>query len=455
MLLVGLLHRIRGPDCRVGLSNSSNRQPWIWLCVLVLSACNSGMTKPHPPEETGITSPMPDAQLLRFARLVDGSGEILPGHEIVVANGQIMAVGEDLGARFPQARHIALDGFTALPGLIDAHVHITYGLGGPSHGDAWTQLLQETPPETRLAAARENAAATLRQGITSVRDLFAFDGVDFQLRALIEQGKVPGPRLFLSGMGIHPLVMPELSDPEARLESMRQRANEVADSGAEWLKIFATTGTASDLTGEQVYSEAEIRAATEVAHARGLKVAVHAYGPSAVPGAIRAGVDSIEHAVDVDAATLEAWAASGISYVPTIDHNRYYADHAEEYGYDQVTRQQLRAFTQRNLDMLRRAHEAGVPIVFGSDAVMTMFGENTRELEWFVKAGLSTAETLQTATVNAARLLGQEGRLGCIAVGCAADLIAVVGNPLTDIHAITEHVAWVMLGGHVVWMSSP
>ena len=134
-----------------------------------------------------------------------------------------------------------------------------------------------------------------------------------------------------------------------------------------FLKIFATTGTASDLSGEQVYFYPEISAATKVAHANGPKVALHAYGASAVPEAIRAGVDSIEHAVDVDDETLAAWAASGIAYVPTIDHNRYYADYREEYGFDPQAERELRDFTPAT----SRCCAAPTPRVFPLSWVQT------------------------------------------------------------------------------------
>jgi len=389
--------------------------------------------------------------LLHFAAVVDGTGEVLPGKEVVIVGDRIIATGTNLLSQFADAEVHDLSDFTAVPGLIDAHVHVTYGLVTPPQGDAWEQLLQRTSPAQRLEAARINAELMLQQGITGARDLFALDGVDFQLRLLIQGGEVRGPNLWLSGTGIHPLVMPHLTEPQARIAAMVQRANEVADSGAEWLKIFATTGTADDLSGQQIYNFEEIKAATEAAHARGLKVALHAYGPSAVSDAIRAGVDSVEHAVDVDDETLTAWAASGIPYVPTIDHNRYYADHRDEYGFDEAVVGELRQFTQRNLDMLSRAHRAGIPIVFGSDAVMSMFSQNTLELEWFVNAGMSLAEILQSATINAATLLGESENRGRIAAGYRADLIAVEGNPLEDITALTRRVAWVMQGGSVVF----
>jgi imidazolonepropionase-like amidohydrolase len=394
----------------------------------------------------------PETTLLRFSAIIDGTGERLPGREIVVAEGRIAAIGEALDQRYPAATRIDLGDLTAVPGLIDAHLHITYGFCRPSSGDPWRQLLQETPAAERLLAAIDNAARTLETGVTSARDLMALDGVDFQLRELIERGVVPGPRLFLGGTGIHPLVMPPgaAGSTAERVASLGQRAHEVADRGAQWLKIFATTGTGSDLSGTRNYEFPEIEAAVDVAHSRGLRVALHAYGPSVVPDAIRAGADSIEHAVDVDDPTLRDWAAAGIFYVPTIDHNRWYAEHRGEFGYSGDDEARLRAFLPRNLEMLGRAWRAGVPIAMGSDAVLGMFGENTRELEWFVAAGLTPAAALRAATADAARLLGEQERLGRIAPGFAADIIAIAGDPLADIRAVTRRVRWVMKGGEVV-----
>ncbi|MBM5810423.1 MAG: amidohydrolase family protein [Gammaproteobacteria bacterium] len=397
-------------------------------------------------------APQPEATLLRFAAIVDGTGERLPGREVVVAAGRIVATGDALARRHPAARRVDLGRLTAAPGLIDAHVHITYGFCGPSRGDAWQQLLQETPPAERLVAAIDNAARTLEAGVTTARDLMALDGVDFQLRELIERGVVPGPRLFLGGTGIHPLVMPlEAAGSTAeRVASLSRRAHEVAGRGAQWLKIFATTGTGADLSGTRNYDFPELEAAIKTAHERGLRVALHAYGPSVVPDAIRAGADSIEHAVDVDDQTLRAWAAAGIFYVPTIDHNRWYADHRGEFGYSTEDEAQLRAFLMRNTAMLGRAWQAGVPIAMGSDALLGMSGENTRELEWFVAAGLPPAAALRAATTDGAHLLGEQDRLGRIAPGFTADLIAVDGDPLADIRALTERVRWVMKDGAIV-----
>ncbi|MFO1467292.1 MAG: amidohydrolase family protein [Steroidobacteraceae bacterium] len=424
-----------------------------WLAWLALLVAGAGLTPTVSDGAAMSTRTLSAPRQLRlvFESLVDGTGERLAGREIVIEGRTIVAIGSGLKRRYPAARRITLPGLTAIPGLIDAHVHMTYGFCAASRGDPWKQLLNETPPQERLLAGIDNAARTLAVGVTTARDLLALDGVDFELRELIDHGVVPGPRLYLSGVGIHPLTMPlgAGGTPDERVAAFSQRAREVVASKASWLKIFATTGTGADLTGEQIYQYPEIKAAVDIAHAGGVRVAVHAYGPSVVPEAIRAGVDSIEHSVGVDDETLRSWAASGVFYVPTVDHNRYYAEHRLEYGYDADAARALQAFVERNLDMLGRAHRAGVPIAMGSDAVMTMFGENTRELEWFVAAGFTPAEALRAATVDGARLLGQQDRLGRLVPGFMADIVGVRGTPLADIRAVTRQVVWVMKDGKV------
>ncbi len=165
---------------------------------------------------------------------------------------------------------------------------------------------------------------------------------------------------------------------------------------------------------------------------------------------MRAGADSIEHATDIDDQTLAEMARRGTFYVPTIDHNRYYAEYRQEFGYSEAVAQRLRDYLRRNLETARRAHKAGVRFAMGSDAVFTMFGQNTRELEWFVKAGMTPAQALASATTNGALLLGKEKSLGAVAPGYLADIVAIDGDPLDDIHAVIDRVRWVMKGGRVV-----
>jgi len=269
--------------------------------------------------------------LLQFARLVDGTGEVLDAREIVVEDGLIVDVGNELHKRYPAAQVVDLDDLVALPGLIDVHVHMTYGLIEPSQGDAWSELFA-SPATERLVAGTRNARLTLATGVTSARDLFAFDGLASLLKALIDDDVVPGPRLFVAGEGIHPLTLTPVADGEQRdlVAEFTMQAKRRVEAGVDWVKIFATTGTADDLSGKQVFFYPEIKAATDVAHAAGLRVAVHSYGPDAVDDALRAGVDSIEHAVGLDDALIQRWAMTDTVYVPTIDHNLYYAEHRDE-----------------------------------------------------------------------------------------------------------------------------
>jgi imidazolonepropionase-like amidohydrolase len=187
-----------------------------------------------------------------------------------------------------------------------------------------------------------------------------------------------------------------------------------------------------------------------MAHQFGKKIAIHSYGPDGARDAVRAGTDSLEHATDMDDATIREMARRGTYYVPTIDHNRYYLDNWQKIGYANGFQEKTKAFIERNLETARKAHKAGVKFAMGSDAIYTMFGQNTRELGWFVKAGMTPEQALRTATTNAAELLGKEKELGAVAPNYFADLVAVEGDPLSDINVVLSQVKWVMKGGAVV-----
>jgi len=222
-------------------------------------------------------------------------------------------------------------------------------------------------------------------------------------------------------------------------------------AGADVVKIYGSTGSDQDLTGDQTFTFEELKAAIDVAHHLGKRVAVHSYGPDGARDAVRAGADSIEHATGMDDETIAGMARRKIFYVPTIDHNRYYAEYREEFGYSQDIAAKLNAFVERNLETARRAWKAGVPFAMGSDAVFTMFGQNTRELAWFVKAGMTPLEALAAATTNGAALLKMNDKIGAIAPGYFADIAAVDGDPAKDIGAVIHGVRWVMKGGKVVY----
>jgi imidazolonepropionase-like amidohydrolase len=267
-------------------------------------------------------------------------------------------------------------------------------------------------------------------------------------------GKMTGPRMFVSGYGLHVGSRPGAPTPSRGqangVSEVGRAAREQISAGADWVKMFASTGSAQDVSGKQTYSFEEIKAAVDAAHSLGKRIAVHSYGPDGARDAVRAGADSIEHATDMDDETITEMARRKTFYVPTIDHNRYYAEYRNQFGYGSEVAGRLNEYVKRNLETARRAFKAGVRFAMGSDAVFTMFGQNTRELGWFVRAGMTPKEALVAATENGAALLGMEKDLGGILPGYYADIVAVEGDPLEDINVVINKVRWVMKGGMVV-----
>jgi len=281
--------------------------------------------------------------------------------------------------------------------------------------------------------------------------------MDIAMRDLINRGEMIGPRMFVCGYGLYVTNTPYKSGinppaggiadgvPEV-LKAVRQQIA----AGADVVKMYGSTGTDDDVTGFETYTYEEMKAAVEMAHQFGKKIAIHSYGPDGARDAVRAGTDSLEHATDMDDATIQEMVKRGTFYVPTIDHNRYYIENGDKIGYAAGYQEKLQAFIPRNLETAQKAFKAGVKFAMGSDAIYTMFGQNTRELGWFVKAGMTPEQALRTATTNAAELLGKEKELGAVAPGYFADLVAVQGDPLADIDVVLKNVKWVMKGGSVV-----
>ena len=392
---------------------------------------------------------------IRFGKLIDGSGQVLTNAVVIIENDRIKSIGAGSTAIPTSAEVIDLSRYTGLPGLIDAHTHMTYFWDQKPGTRPWAQL-QERMPAMTLFLAQENARKTLETGVTTVRDLGSFDYLDIGMRDLINQGAMLGPRMFVSGFGVQityeapkpGYVSPRGGQADGSAEVMRVVRQQIA-AGADVIKMYGSTGSADDLSGQQTFTFEEMKAAVEAAHKLGKRIAIHSYGPDGARDAVRAGTDSLEHAVELDDETIAEMVRRKTFYVPTIDHNRYYAEAREQFGYSEETAKQLNAFVQRNLATARRAHKAGVRFAMGSDAVMTMFGQNTRELGWFVKAGMTPAEALATATTNGAALLGMEQSLGKLAAGFYADIVAVEGDPLADIEVVINKVRWVMKGGTV------
>jgi imidazolonepropionase-like amidohydrolase len=392
---------------------------------------------------------------VRFGKLWDAKGKLWTNAIVIVEGDRIREVTTDASAIPAGAETIDLSKYTGLPGLIDVHTHMTI-YTDETPGEPMLKQLNN-PPAMEVFLARKGALRTLETGVTTVRDLGADQYMDIAMRDLINRGEMIGPRMFVVGYGLTVTstpYKPGINPPAGGIadgvpEVLRAVRQQIA-AGADLIKLYASTGTDDDVTGFQTYNYEEIKAAVDAAHKFGKKIAIHSYGPDGARDAVRAGTDSLEHATDMDDATIQDMAKRGTFYVPTIDHNRYYLDNWQKIGYANGFQEKTKAFIERNLETARKAHKAGVKFAMGSDAIYTMFGQNTRELGWFVKAGMTPEQALRTATTNAAELLGKEKELGAVAPGYFGDLVAVEGDPLADIDVAIYKVKWVMKGGAVV-----
>ena len=390
---------------------------------------------------------------LRFGAMADPSGRTTKNVTILVQADTVLRVGTGTAMIPKGATIVDLRRYTAIPGLVDVHTHMTFVrdkanplVNGPRSRDSV------------IAAAAANLRRTLEAGVTTVRDLGASNYADIGIRDAVNSGEMIGPRMFVAGNGLSKVSTPPVAGQPSLAARGRVRdtidikeaIQAQVDAGADWIKMYGSTGTYANVTGVQTFTDTEMRVATEAAHRFKRPIAIHSYGDSGGRAALRAGAESVEHPAGFDDATLAEWATRGTMYVPTIDHNRFYAENAALLGYSREQVAGLDSFRLLNLETARRAHKAGVRFAMGSDAVYWMFGENTRELGWFVKAGMTPAQALVTATTNGALLLGQPTKLGRIAPGFFADIVAVEGDPLANIDVVLDRVRWVMKGGVVV-----
>ena len=384
-------------------------------------------------------------KVIRFDKLWDGH-RLTANAVVIVENDRIQSVTAN-GTIPAGAEVIDLSKYAGIPGLIDSHTHMTYYWDGAPD----TTPRRQPPRHVAVTVylAQDNARKTLEAGVTTIRDMNGLEGADTAMRDLINMGVMIGPRMFVSGQGLRNLPnRPIVTDPLA--EAVR-RAKAALDAGADWVKVFGSTGGFDNVTSDQTFSFEEMKAVVDVAHAAGHKVAIHSYGPAAARDAIRAGCDTLEHATDLDDETIAEMVRKKIFYVPTIDHNQYYIENADNvYKYPPGTKENLNNYIQRNFETAKKAYKAGARMLVGSDAVYNGFGLNMRELAWFVKLGMTNEQALESATVLPAEMLGMEKSLGAVAPGFFADIVAVEGDPLADIQVVIGKVRWVMKGGAVV-----
>jgi imidazolonepropionase-like amidohydrolase len=390
---------------------------------------------------------------IKLGKLIDGTGRVITNAVIIVDGDRVRTIATSNASIPSGAEVIDLSRYTGIPGMIDAHTHITY------YWDGVTTPRSEPPRHPAVAAflAQENAQKALEAGVTTIRNLNAADGVDLAMRDLINMGKMIGPRMFVSGLGVRitrstaaPAPIGIMADGvDAVIHAVRQ----VIASGADWVKMYGSTGGFDDVTEAQTFTFEEIKAAVDATHALGKKIAIHSYGPAGARDAIRAGTDSLEHATGMDDETIAEMVRRKIYYVPTIDHNQYYVENADTvYHFPQGAKERLLDYIQRNFETAKKAFQAGAHMIVGSDAVYNGWGLNMRELDWFVKMGMTPEQALRSATIEPAAMLGMEKSLGAVAPGFYADVVAVDGDPLGNITAVSrsENIRWVMKAGQVV-----
>ena len=423
--------------------------------ALLLAACAAGAEAPPAP---AAAAPV----LLRCGHVLDPArGGTLDARTLVIANGRIRSI-EAAGYAMPGAREVDLARSTRLPGLIDAHVHLTMQFGPTTYSDRF-----RLNPADYAIRGTVYARRTLLAGFTTVRNLGDDGNESLALRDAIDAGLIPGPRIVSAGQPIGStgghadptdgFRMDLAGDPgplHGIIDSPADAWKAVREHyklGVDVIKIMPSGGVLDEsASGDnpQMTLE-EIRAAVAAARDYGYRVAAHAHGAEAIRRAVLGGVDSIEHGTYMDAADMALMKQHGTWYVPTITAGEFVAEKAKVPGYypPQVAAKAA-AIGPKIMDTAGRAWRAGVRIAFGTDAGVFPHGENAREFVYLTQAGMPALEALRTATVNAAALLGRGHELGRLAPGYRADVIAVDGDPLADIRRM-QRVSFVMKDGTV------
>jgi imidazolonepropionase-like amidohydrolase len=387
---------------------------------------------------------------VRTGQLRTNQAIVIEGEKIVqiAPAGDVKAAVGDIVIELPDA--------TMLPGLIDMHTHLTFELSSLGYAGLGISTAREA-----LRGAR-NARVTLEAGFTTVRNLGAKDYADIALRDAINDGDVIGPRIVASGpaLGItgghcdENLLPPSFNyqgDGVADgVEAVQHKVREVIKYGADVIKICATGGVLSkgDDPNASQYTLEEMKAIVADAHRLGRRVAAHAHGAEGVRWASEAGVDSIEHGHLMDDASVATLKKNGTYLVPTLFLTEYMQANLESSNVPEFSRKKMRDVAAAAQINAKKAFAAGVKVAFGTDAAVYPHGLNAGEFHVYVKLGMAPLAAIQTATINAADLLGWTKTVGTIEEGKWADLIAVDGDPTKDV-TVLEHVKFVMKGGTV------
>ena len=405
-------------------------------------------------------SPMEGTTFVQIGRLLadPATGVVQRDKTLVIRGNQVVELRDGFVG---EGRIVDLRDSFVLPGLIDSHVHLT----SQANPNGRLEEVTQSNAEQAMIGARY-ARRTLMAGFTTVADLGGSNEAVFALRDAIRQGDVPGPRVIASGSsvsihgghgdinGYREDVMHLLS-PESVCsgvdDCMRAVRTQVR-AGADIIKITATGGVLSNTAAGlgQQFSDEELAAIVGAGHRMGRQVTAHAHGADGINSFLRAGGDSIEHGTYLDAESIRLMRREGVWLVPTLlagDFVARVASGPDNFLTPAQTAKALEA-GPKMLDMARRAYDGGVRIAFGTDSGVSAHGDNAQEFALLVRAGLTPLEAVRAATVGAAEHLRISREAGRIAAGMPADLIAVTGDPLTDV-TVLEHVLFVMKGGVV------
>ena len=415
------------------------------LCLAVLTLCGASVQAAQ-------------RTIIRAGKLLDvKTGKETSNQAIVIEGDKIVSVGPAASVQSsPSDRTVDLSNATILPGLIDAHTHLTFD---PKFG--YETLAISTPREALTGA--KNARVTLEAGITTVRNVGASGYADVALRDAINAGDVPGPHMLVSGppLGITgghcddnllPFEFHITADGVADgVEQVQHKVRETIKYGADLIKICATGGVLSrgDDPNASQYTLEEMKAIVADAHRLGRKVAAHAHGAQGVIWASEAGVDSVEHGHLMNDAAIATLKKNGTYLVPTLYLVDWQREHAAEANLPEFSRKKMELVSQMGKSNIKKAIEAGIKIGMGTDAAVYPHGLNAHELAVYVSLGMSPLQAIQTATINDADLLGWSDKVGTIDPGKWADIIAVDGDPLQDITTL-QRVKFVMKAGEVV-----
>jgi imidazolonepropionase-like amidohydrolase len=395
------------------------------------------------------------ATVLRAGKLFDPeSGQLIDKPVVVISGNKIVEMGGTNTQIPSDAKVIDLGDATLLPGFIDVHTHLTSdpGLGGYDG-------LGISAPRAALTGAK-NARLTLLAGFTTVRNVGAEGYSDVALRDAINSGDVIGPRMQVSGppLGItgghcdSNLLAPEFhysaEGAADGVEAVMHKVREVSKYGADVIKFCASGGVFSkgDNPLLEQYSPAEMQALMNEAHRLGRKVAAHAHSALSIKDAVRAGVDSIEHGIFVDDEGIQLLKQHNTFLVPTSYPLFWFEEHAPQMHMPPWVMEKAAIIIPAAKQNMARAFKNGVRVALGTDAGVYPHGENGGEFWAMVQLGMSPVEALRAGTANAAELMGWSDRIGSIRKGKFADIVAVKGNPLTDVKLL-EHVQFVMKDG--------